>query len=97
MCLLASIVPEASRDELLNPASMKQALAEGAQRLAALNIFEQGAVRSPVPPSLCCVQPLLLLMVLLSHCDTQCQRGSSAMGTSHVLHKPSSMGHITCR
>lgn len=97
VCLLASIVPEASRDELLNPASMKQALVEGAQRLTALNIFEQGAVRSLVSPSLRCVQPLLLLMVLLGHCDAQCQRGSSAIGTSRVLHKPSSMGHITCR
>lgn len=45
VCLLASIVPEASRDQLLNPASMKQALVEGAKRLSDLNIFEQGAVR----------------------------------------------------
>jgi subtilisin family serine protease len=44
VCLLASIIPEASRHELLNPASMKQALVEGAQRLPGLNIFEQGAV-----------------------------------------------------
>lgn len=59
VCLLASIVPEASRDELLNPASMKQALVEGAQRLSALNIFEQGAVW---PPESVCMSSMRVLM-----------------------------------
>lgn len=45
VALLASTIPEGRRDELLNPASMKQALVEGAQRLPGLNLFEQGAVR----------------------------------------------------
>ena len=45
VALLASIVPESQRDILLNPASMKQALVEGASRLSGLNVFEQGAVR----------------------------------------------------
>jgi membrane-bound transcription factor site-1 protease len=44
VALLASTIPEGRRDELLNPASMKQALVEGAQRLPGLNLFEQGAV-----------------------------------------------------
>ena len=44
--LLASTVPEARRGELLNPATMKQALVEGAERLPGLNLFEQGAVRA---------------------------------------------------
>jgi membrane-bound transcription factor site-1 protease len=47
VCLLASTVKESARDEILNPASMKQALVEGAQRLDGLNIFEQGAVSTP--------------------------------------------------
>jgi hypothetical protein len=42
VALLASTVPAARRWELLNPASMKQALIEGADRLPALNQFEQG-------------------------------------------------------
>jgi membrane-bound transcription factor site-1 protease len=49
--LLASTIPEARRGELLNPASMKQALVEGAERLPGLNIFEQGAVRRRVAGS----------------------------------------------
>ncbi len=40
--LLASTVPEPQRWQLINPASMKQALAEGAVRLQRLNIYEQG-------------------------------------------------------
>jgi subtilisin family serine protease len=40
--LLASTVPEAKRWDILNPASMKQALAEGAVRLNSLNLYEQG-------------------------------------------------------
>ncbi len=40
--LLASTVPEPQRWQLINPASMKQALAEGAVRLNKLNIYEQG-------------------------------------------------------
>eukprot|EP00892_Ulva_mutabilis_P010988 jgi/Ulvmu1/8261/UM041_0072.1 len=43
VALLASIVPEGQRDFLLNPASMKQALVEGASRLSGLNVFEQGS------------------------------------------------------
>lgn len=45
VALLASTVPAAKRDRLLNPASMKQALILGATRLPGLNVFEQGAVR----------------------------------------------------
>jgi len=45
VCLLASTVPEAVRWSVLNPASMKQALVEGADRLPSLNIYEQGAGR----------------------------------------------------
>jgi subtilisin family serine protease len=45
--LLASTVPEEKRALLLNPATMKQALIEGATRLPGLNIFEQGGVCSP--------------------------------------------------
>lgn len=43
--LLASTIPPDRRAALLNPASMKQALVEGSQRLPALNLFEQGQVR----------------------------------------------------
>lgn len=41
VCLLASVVPEEKRWQLLNPASMKQALVEGAVRLPDLNLYEQ--------------------------------------------------------
>ncbi|KAK9043839.1 hypothetical protein V6N11_072166 [Hibiscus sabdariffa] len=45
VCLLASIIPENKRKEILNPASMKQALVEGAAKLAGPNMYEQGAGR----------------------------------------------------
>ncbi|KAG0631776.1 hypothetical protein M758_1G278300 [Ceratodon purpureus] len=45
VCLLASVIPEKDRWKLLNPASMKQALVEGALRLSGPNMFEQGAGR----------------------------------------------------
>lgn len=41
VCLLASTLPEEKRS-MLNPASMKQALVEGARRLPNLSMFEQG-------------------------------------------------------
>ncbi|CAL8462817.1 g2351 [Coccomyxa elongata] len=47
VCLLASVVPEARRwhmkGGILNPASMKQALVEGAMRIPGINLYEQGA------------------------------------------------------
>ncbi len=58
VALLASTVPEEGRWELLNPASMKQALVEGCVRLPKLNVYEQvsagldntdGAELQPVP------------------------------------------------
>ncbi|XP_057867464.2 subtilisin-like protease SBT6.1 isoform X2 [Cryptomeria japonica] len=45
VCLLASVIPENIRWDILNPASMKQALVEGAAKLGGPNIFEQGAGR----------------------------------------------------
>lgn len=45
VCLLVSVIPEASRKNLLNPASMKQALVEGAAKLSGPNMYEQGAGR----------------------------------------------------
>lgn len=42
VALLASSVPAARRWDVLNPASMKQALVEGAERLPGMNMFEQG-------------------------------------------------------
>lgn len=42
VCLLASVVPAEDRWRLLNPASMKQALVEGAARLDGPHMFEQG-------------------------------------------------------
>ncbi|XP_024539020.1 subtilisin-like protease SBT6.1 isoform X2 [Selaginella moellendorffii] len=45
VCLLASVVPESVRWSILNPASMKQALVEGATRLNGPNMYEQGAGR----------------------------------------------------
>ncbi|XP_056852389.1 subtilisin-like protease SBT6.1 isoform X2 [Raphanus sativus] len=45
VCLLVSVIPEASRKDLLNPASMKQALVEGAAKLSGPNMYEQGAGR----------------------------------------------------
>ncbi|KAL2607535.1 hypothetical protein R1flu_026108 [Riccia fluitans] len=45
VCLLASVVPENKRWDILNPASMKQALVEGATRLVGPNMYEQGAGR----------------------------------------------------
>ena len=41
--LLASVVPEERRWDVLNPASMKQALVEGATRLSGPMMYEQGA------------------------------------------------------
>ncbi|PKA67192.1 membrane-bound transcription factor site-1 protease [Apostasia shenzhenica] len=43
VCLLVSVLPEETRKELLNPASMKQALVEGASKLSVPNMYEQGA------------------------------------------------------
>ncbi|KHG22018.1 Membrane-bound transcription factor site-1 protease [Gossypium arboreum] len=45
VCLLVSIIPENKRKEILNPASMKQALVEGAAKLTGPNMYEQGAGR----------------------------------------------------
>lgn len=45
VCLLVSVIPEKSRKNILNPASMKQALVEGAAKLTGPNIYEQGAGR----------------------------------------------------
>lgn len=45
VCLLVSVIPETNRKHILNPASMKQALVEGAAKLAGPNIYEQGAGR----------------------------------------------------
>jgi subtilisin family serine protease len=53
VCLLASVVPEKERWQLLNPASMKQALVEGALRLPGPNMFEQGAGRLNLYVSMC--------------------------------------------
>ncbi|EOY30781.1 Site-1 protease, putative isoform 1 [Theobroma cacao] len=49
VCLLVSVIPENKRKEILNPASMKQALVEGAAKLAGPNIYEQGAGRVDLP------------------------------------------------
>lgn len=45
VCLLVSVIPESKRREILNPASMKQALVEGAAKLSGPNMYEQGAGR----------------------------------------------------
>ncbi|XP_038699806.1 subtilisin-like protease SBT6.1 isoform X2 [Tripterygium wilfordii] len=45
VCLLVSIIPESKRKDVLNPASMKQALVEGAAKLSGPNMYEQGAGR----------------------------------------------------
>lgn len=45
VCLLVSVIPESARKDILNPASMKQALVEGAAKLAGPNMYEQGAGR----------------------------------------------------
>lgn len=54
VCLLASVIPEDTRWQLLNPASMKQALVEGAVRLPDLNLYEQGAGRINLVASKVC-------------------------------------------
>jgi hypothetical protein len=43
--LLASVVPQEKRWDLLNPASMKQALVEGAKKIPGPGLYEQGAGR----------------------------------------------------
>ncbi|CAK9170687.1 unnamed protein product [Ilex paraguariensis] len=45
VCLLVSVIPESKRKDILNPASMKQALVEGAAKLSGPNMYEQGAGR----------------------------------------------------
>ncbi|KAK2985316.1 hypothetical protein RJ640_024312, partial [Escallonia rubra] len=45
VCLLVSVIPETKRKDILNPASMKQALVEGAAKLSGPNMYEQGAGR----------------------------------------------------
>lgn len=45
VCLLVSIIAESTRRDILNPASMKQALVEGAAKLSGPNMYEQGAGR----------------------------------------------------
>ncbi|KAK9806804.1 hypothetical protein WJX72_003461 [[Myrmecia] bisecta] len=42
VCLLASVVPAERRWQILNPASMKQALVEGASRVEGPSMYEQG-------------------------------------------------------
>ena len=42
LCLLASSIPEEKRQDVLNPAAMKQVLVEGADRVLGANMFEQG-------------------------------------------------------
>lgn len=50
VCLLASTLPP-DRRGLLNPASMKQALVEGAARLGGMHMFEQGSGLLNLPES----------------------------------------------
>ncbi|KAL4589623.1 hypothetical protein LXL04_002531 [Taraxacum kok-saghyz] len=45
VCLLFSVIPDSDRKRILNPASMKQALVEGASKLSGPNMYEQGAGR----------------------------------------------------
>ncbi|XP_031114171.1 subtilisin-like protease SBT6.1 [Ipomoea triloba] len=45
VCLLVSVIPESKRKDILNPASVKQALVEGAAKLSGPNMYEQGAGR----------------------------------------------------
>ncbi|CAM8938679.1 hypothetical protein QQ045_014903 [Rhodiola kirilowii] len=45
VCLLVSVIPEEKRKSIMNPASMKQALVEGAAKLSGSNMYEQGAGR----------------------------------------------------
>ncbi|XP_057545645.1 subtilisin-like protease SBT6.1 [Amaranthus tricolor] len=45
VCLLVSVISENNRKRILNPASMKQALVEGAAKLSGANMYEQGAGR----------------------------------------------------
>ncbi|KAK9148808.1 hypothetical protein Scep_007565 [Stephania cephalantha] len=45
VCLLVSVIPEGNKKHILNPASMKQALVEGAAKLSGPNMYEQGAGR----------------------------------------------------
>lgn len=45
VCLLVSIVPENKRKGILNPASIKQALVEGATKLSGPSLYDQGAGR----------------------------------------------------
>ncbi|KAL0735479.1 hypothetical protein Bca4012_011689 [Brassica carinata] len=45
VCLLVRVIPEARRKDLLNPASMKQVLVEGAAKLSGPNMYEKGAGR----------------------------------------------------
>ncbi|CAL5438399.1 unnamed protein product [Camellia sinensis] len=45
VCLLVSVIPEGNQKDILNPASMKQALVEGAAKLSGPNMYEQGAGR----------------------------------------------------
>ena len=49
MALLASVIEPQLRARYLNPASMKQALVESAERLETENIFEQGQVSQVLP------------------------------------------------
>ncbi len=46
--LLSSVVPQEQRKTLVSPASMKQALVEGADKLPGVSAFVQGMVRSIV-------------------------------------------------
>ncbi|KAI3781823.1 hypothetical protein L2E82_11849 [Cichorium intybus] len=45
VCLLVSVIPESDRKKILNPASMKQTLVEGAVKISGHNMYEQGAGR----------------------------------------------------
>lgn len=48
VCLLVSVIPEGNRKAILNPASMKQALVEGAAKLACVQLIA-GIIHFMVP------------------------------------------------
>ncbi|KAH0723033.1 hypothetical protein KY290_005701 [Solanum tuberosum] len=67
-CLLVSIIPENKQKGILNPASIKQALVEGATKLSGPNLYEQGAGRVNLAINLEQASfPVFLIALTLGH------------------------------
>lgn len=72
VCLLASVLPKEQRWRLLNPASMKQALVEGATRIDGPHMYEQGQGKINLVNSMVWTPSILPWEALAIRCLASC-------------------------